>query len=120
MQVNVVRVADSLVECDSPAGRLVGIWRSGTLPVVGQVHDVELDLLGRLEWGSHVDLDDRIEGIHGSDVVGRVEGVDGECVTIRVAGAVVLLGVLGDPPLAVVGKRVAVTPAGLALYPTGV
>lgn len=123
MWIKVVRVLEStsvVLECDSPAGRLIGTWRGTVLPVVGDVHDVELDLLGVLEWGNQVRLDERSEGIYGSDVVGLVEDVDGQGVTLRIAEAVVLLDVVGDPARGVVGERVAVAPMSLALFPTGI
>jgi hypothetical protein len=123
MWIKVVRVLEptsGVLECDSPAGRLMGTWRGSDLPVVGEVHDVELDLLGDLEWGHQVRVDERAEGVYGSDVVGLVEDVDGRGVTLRIAGAVALLDVVGDPPRGVVGQRVAIAPMSLSLFPTGI
>lgn len=108
------------LECETPGGRLRAIWRGTELPSVGECYDVEIDPVGELVWGNQVNVDARPQGTYGEALVGLVEDVDGETVVLRVSGAVVLLEVLGDPPLGIVGREVLVRPESFELYPTGV
>lgn len=122
MKIEVLRLlaGDPIaVECTTPAGRLLAIWRGAEQPTAGATYDVEIDVLGELEWGKRVNVDVRPQGMFPEGLVGLVEDVDDESVVLRVLASVVLLEVLGDPPLGVVGRHVLVSPEGVALYPTG-
>lgn len=122
MQIKVLRVGEPpplVVDCDGPGGRLIGEWRGDAAPAVGDLLDVEIDLLGDLSWDGHARPTTEGEGFDGHVAIGVVEGVLAECVTLRVAGSVVLLEAAGTPPADVVGQRIAWVTQGFALWPSG-
>jgi hypothetical protein len=108
---------EGLVAVDSPAGGFEVIW-SGTLPAVGDVVDVELDVREPCHWTSVANGDAgalaRPGWVHG--IAEKVES-DGVLV-LRSGRAITMIEMLGRPPDGVIGSAVAVPAEQFRAFPT--
>ncbi|MGY4644580.1 hypothetical protein [Cellulomonas sp. URHB0016] len=100
-------------------------WRGGTLPPGTRDVDVELEVPGEVDWRQIVVTGEGADAQEPAEdellLRGVVEDLDQDGVlTLHVAGSVVLIETVGEPPLYVVGKEVAIIVRSAEIYPTGV
>jgi hypothetical protein len=103
MKVTIDRVirleGEIFVDFSTDFGAAVAVW-SGDLPTVGEIHDVELDVMERIVWGgsAHCALSNvySIQIENGSiKLTGRIISIEDGTAAVDVAGSLILIEIVG-------------------------
>jgi len=108
----------------SPSGEGLAFWRGKPVPAEAGEFDAELELPGSYAWNREISLanEEWPTGFrHGSgvdEVVGEVIDFDADgTLTIRVGDSIAMLDTTDDPPLGIIGWKVAIRPYSIELHP---
>jgi hypothetical protein len=112
------------VQFRSPSGEGLALWRGEPVPAEGGEFDAELELPGRYAWNREISLADEESptgfrlGSKADKVVGEVVDFDADgTLTIRVGDSITMLDTTDDPPLGIIGRKVAIRPYSIELHP---
>ena len=115
---------ESRVHFRSLLGEGLAFWRGGPVPAEGAEFDAELELPGRYAWNREISLtnEESPTGFghqsEADEVVGEVVDFDADgTLTIRVGDSIAMLDTTDDPPLGIIGRKVAIRPHSIELYP---
>jgi hypothetical protein len=102
----------------------LALWRGEPVPAEGGEFDAELELPGRYAWNREISLADEESptgfrlGSKADKVVGEVVDFDADgTLTIRVGDSITMLDTTDDPPLGIIGRKVAIRPYSIELHP---
>jgi hypothetical protein len=115
---------DARVHFRSLFGDGLAFWRGDPVRAEGAAFDAEIEFPGDYAWNRDVRLADEEAPIgfrHGSEaneVVGEVVDFDAdETLTLRIGDSIAMLDTTDDPPLRVIGRKVAFRPHSIELHP---
>ena len=115
---------ESRVHFRSKSGDGLALWRGDPLPAEGAELDVEIELPGDYVWNREISLADEDSPIgfrhrsEANDVVGEVVDFDADgTLTIRIGDSITMLDTTDDPPLGIIGRKVAIRPHSIELHP---
>jgi hypothetical protein len=102
----------------------LAFWRGEPVPAEGGEFDVELELSGGYAWNWEISLtnDESPTGFRhrpeADELVGEVVDFDADgTLTIRVGDSLAMLDTTDDPPLGIIGRKVAIRPHSIELHP---
>ena len=115
---------ESRVHFRCSSGQGLAFWRGEQVPAEGGEFDAELELPGRYAWNREISLADEEsptgfrQRSEADEVVGEVADFDADgTLTIRVGDSIAMLDTTDDPPLGIIGRKVAIRPHSIELYP---
>jgi hypothetical protein len=114
---------ESCVHFRSSSGEGLAFWRGKPVPVEGGEFDAELELPGSYAWNGEISLANEElptgfrHGPKADEVVGEVIDFDADgTLTIRIGDSITMLDTTDDPPLGIIGRKVAIRPHSIELY----
>jgi hypothetical protein len=115
---------EARVHFRSLAGHGLAFWKGDPVPDDGAEFDVEIELPGDYAWNREIRLADEESptgfrhGSEVSEVVGEVVDFDADgTLTVRIGDSITMLDTMDDPPLGIIGRKVAIRPHSIELHP---